>query len=36
MGGENLQAAFTPFVRVALWVIAAVVIIGLFYCLAWG
>lgn len=36
MPGENLEAVFTPVVRVALYVLAAAVIAGLFACVAWG
>lgn len=36
MPGENLEAVFTPIVRGVLYVLAALVIAGLFACLAWG
>lgn len=36
MAGENLQAVFAPVIRVALYVGAAVLIAGLFACVAWG
>lgn len=36
MPGENLEAVFTPIVRAAIYVVGALVIVGLFACVAWG